>query len=219
MGKYPLDLEWHESGSSDDGQGLRGLSSLWGAVRRAFWGTGGLPWVGFVFALLGTLLFFSILMSAGGWQWWMDVKALPASEHSGVVFYSYQGHSYSVDDPNSTRTGPRTVYIIASDPSDGELHARVNQIFDWTITAGPYLVATVFVAAGFARKNRNRRRLVRAQEDPTQVSYGTGLDDETTQRLLAQQRADGRLRRGSSAPTSPVTSRTDDDERWRWRDP
>jgi len=117
------------------------------------------------------------------------------------VSYSYQGQNYNVDDPDSTRTGPRTVYIVASDPSDGELHARVNQVIDWTITAGPYSVGTVFVAAGFAHKKRNRRRSVRAESDPSEGSYGQGLDEETVQRLLAQQKGDGRFGRGSSDPT------------------
>jgi hypothetical protein len=166
------------------------LSSTVGALKRRFFGTGGLPWVGFVFAVVGVVFFVLILLSPGGWQWWMDVKAVHAQEQNGIVSYSYQGRNYTIDDVGSLRTGPRLVYLIPSNPADGALKVRANQIFDWSITAGPLLIALAFVGAGFVHKSRGRRQLEEARSS-SGGSFGLGLDEDTLRRLLAQQRDGG----------------------------
>lgn len=152
---------------------MRRLGTRIAAVQQRFLGTGGLPWAGFVFAILGTVFLVLILLSPGGWQWWMDVKVVHGQERGGVVFYSYRGQSYTADDLDSQRSGPRLVYVIPSDPSNGALKARANQIFDWSITAGPYLVAIVFVAAGFVHKKRIRPRDLTGTADTAGIRVGS----------------------------------------------
>jgi len=176
---------------------MESLSSTLSALKRRFWGTGGLPWAGFVFAVVGVVFLVLLLLSPDGWQWWMDVKTVHGQEQSGVVSYSYRGLHYTVDDVGSLRSGPRLVYLIPSDPADGALKVRANQIFDWSITAGPLLIAVAFVSAGFVHKSRNRRRLDAARSS-SQGAYGLGLDEETIRRLLAQQKD-----AGQSRPQSP----------------
>ena len=178
---------------------MRWLGRAFSAVRRPFWGTGGSSWAAFVFAILGTVFLVLILLSPGGWQWWMEVKTIHGQERDGVVFYSYRGQSYTADDLDSQRSGPRLVYVIPSDPSNGALKTRANQIFDWSITAGPYLVAVGLVAAGLVHKRRNQKVASGLSE-----GFGTGLDEDTIHRLLAQQQADSQTRR---PPTGPARTR------------
>jgi hypothetical protein len=170
---------------------IRWLGRGFSAVQRRFWGTGGLSWAALVFVILGTLFIVLILLSPGGWQWWMDVNTVHGQERDGVVFYSYRGQSYTADDLDSQRSGPRLVFLVPSDPSDGALKVRANQIFDWSITAGPYAVAVAFVAAGFVHKRRNQK----AASSLSAGGYGSGLDEDTIHRLLARQRAEGQAPR------------------------
>jgi hypothetical protein len=176
------------------------LNSTLDPLKRLFWGTGGLPWAGFVFAVVGVVFLILILLSPDGWQWWMDVKTVHAQEQNGIVSYSYRGHDYTIDDIGSLRSGPRVVYLIPSDPADGALKTRFNRTFDWSITAGPLLIAVVFVSAGFVHKGLNRRRLDAARSS-SEGSYGLGLDEDTIRRLLAQQKKEEQGRRARTEAT------------------
>jgi hypothetical protein len=174
---------------------------------RVFRGAGAFPWIGLAFAVVGILFLASILMSPGGWQWWMDAKAVHGNEQSGVIYYSYRGVSYSVVDPNSTGSSPRTVYVVASDPGNADLHsATATVVLDWTITGGPLIVGASFLAFGFLRRT-STSRMRRGVGDRPGQSFGDGLDSETVERLLANQRADGQIR---AAPPVPEGQQPDD---------
>jgi len=41
--------------------------------------------VALIFVVIGTAFVGSILLSPGGWQWWLDTKAVHGSEHDGIV--------------------------------------------------------------------------------------------------------------------------------------
>ena len=164
--------------------------SRWASgAKRLFNGTGAFPWIGLAFGVVGLAFFASILLTPGGWQWWMDAQAVQGTEQNGIISYSYRGTTNSIDDPNSFRTGNRTVYLIPSDPSNAELHNAGNLILDWGTTGGPLLLGTGFVIAGFIRKNQNSRKRRQAAGNSSAASFGMGLDSETVRRLIEGQKA------------------------------
>ena len=132
-------------------------------MRRLFEGTGLFGGFALTLWVIGLALFGSILISPHGWQWWMDVRSVQGHEQDGIVYYSVGGAHQTIADQNSDRSGPATVYFLASDPSDGSLHNTANQVIDWSATTGPVAVGTALMVAGLVK--RRRRRLARA-DDP-----------------------------------------------------
>jgi hypothetical protein len=163
-------------------------------LRRVFEGTGGLSVVAAAMVFVGTVFLLAILISPGSWEWWSG-KQVMGNEQNGVVYYSYQGRNYSLDDVNSFRTGPRPVWFDPSNPSNAVLTVAVARVSDTALTAGPYALALVFLAAGFRRRRRNRRRQQDPSFDPF-IAYGEGIDQVTIDRILSEKRA--REQRGSA---------------------
>jgi hypothetical protein len=130
-------------------------------------------WAALAFVVVGLIFFGSILSSPGGWQWW-DAAAVHGSEHRGVVFYSYRGTNYSVDDLQSVRTGPRTVWVDPSNPATAVLSVSTPRVSDTAITLGPLVLAGVFFGAGLIRSRRHQRQ--RAAIAQSGGSFGDGLD-------------------------------------------
>lgn len=155
-------------------------------LRRLFEGTGGLSVAAAGLALVGTFFLIVILISPGSWEWWSGKEVL-GSEQNGVVYYSHQGQNYSFDDVNSFRTGPRHIWFDPSNPSKAVLSVTVPQVSDTVLTAGPYLAALMFLAAGFRRRRLNRRRRDDPSFDPF-FAYGEGLDPVTVRRMLEDKR-------------------------------
>ena len=168
-------------------------------VRHLFEGTGAFPWIGLGFVVLSVLFVASILLSPDGWQWWLTAKTVHGSEQDGLVYYTYGGSNYAVSDPNSLRTGSRTVYVISSNPSAGAL-SDAGTILDWTVTAGPVVVAAGFVAWGFRRRSQINRRHA-ARQNGVEGTSGGGLDSETVRRLIAEQKTGGQRRTTPSTAT------------------
>jgi hypothetical protein len=156
-----------------------------GRLRSAFSGTTPYSGVGVIFAVLGTVFVASILLSPGGWEWWLDARAVHGTETGGVVSYSYGGRTYSLDHAGSNGGGPRTVYLIPSDPAHGTLSETPTLLLDWGLTAGPYALAVALVAFGVAKRRRRDRELREGDLD----SFGRGLGRATLDRLLDQQRS------------------------------
>jgi hypothetical protein len=153
-------------------------------LRDMFSGTTPCSAVAVVFALVGVAFLGSVLLSPGGWQWWLDAKAVHGTERDGIVFYSYGGTSYTVDDVGSSRNGPRTVYVIPSEPSNAALEEAPTQFLDWGMTAVPLVLAAGLVVVGLAKKrtaDRERRRQAPG-------AFGAGLGRGTLDRLLEEQR-------------------------------
>lgn len=151
-------------------------------MRRLFAGTGGFAVAAAGMAFVGTVFLIAILSSPGSWEWW-SAKHVRGSEQNGVVYYSYRGQRYSIDDADSFRSGPRDVWLDASNPSDAVLHVTVAKASDWALTAGPYTVGLAFLGAGFWRRRRIRHeRAQRAAE--REDGFGDGLDSGTVRRLI-----------------------------------
>jgi hypothetical protein len=151
------------------------------------------PGIGLGFLVLGLVLLVSILLTPDGWEWWLNAKTVPGHEQDGIVYYSYRGTNYAVNDPDSLRTGPHPVYLISSKPYAAELTETGTRVFDWAVTGGPVLVAAGFVAWGFRRRSQmNRRNTVGAND--SQAPFGGGLDSPTVRRLIAEQKSGGQTR-------------------------
>ena len=168
---------------------MRSPASEVGWIRRRMGGTGGLPWVGLAVAVAGTFFLGSILVTPGEWQWWLQAKAVHGNEVHGIVTYTYHGVAYTIDDLQSARSGPRTVYLVPSNPANGEATGHTeNQIVDWSSTLGAYVAAGLFVAGGFVRKRRLDSKLAAARGDTPRETFGQGLDPDVMTQLLERQR-------------------------------
>lgn len=137
-----------------------------GSLRRFFDGTG--PYSGIAGGTLvfGLAMLLAVLLSPHGWQWWLDTHQVRGRESDGIVAYSYGGQTWTIDDSKSpTRSGPRTVYVIAAAPNDGTLQNTPTVILDWTVIGGPGLIGAGLLAFGFVRRSQSRRRQVEAQRN------------------------------------------------------
>lgn len=152
-------------------------------LRKALDGTG--PYTGFAAAALLVAVIFlgSILLTPHGWQWWVDAKTVPGHEEGGLVYYSFQGSRYTISDPdpNSTASGPRTVYVIAADPSSGRLSNDGTVILDWSLTAGPAAIGVGLAVTGFAKRRSRRRPRTPVADD----TFGRGLPSEVVRHITA----------------------------------
>ena len=152
-------------------------------MRRFLDGTGPLSGIGIVFLVVGPILLLSILLTPHGWQWWLDAKSVPGHEAQGIVYYTFEGQRWTIDDTGSaTRTGPRTVYVIAADPADGALTNTPTVALDWSVTCGPIVAGLALLSLGFRRRSVVRRRS--AESIPT--GYGSGIPSEVIRRITTQ---------------------------------
>lgn len=157
-------------------------------LRLMFDGTG--PYSGFAIAcwLVGFIWFLSIVMSADGLSWWLNVHTVQGQEQDGLVYYSVGGTRYTVDDPQSfpgSKPRTMTVYYLPSQPNDATLHNTANQVIDWSLTAAPGVLGLGLFVVGFAKRSgRSRRANASALPD----SFGSGIPSETIRALLARDR-------------------------------
>jgi len=159
-------------------------------IRRLLDGTGPFSGLAVGAFTLGLLMLGSILLSPNGWQWWLDAKAVRGHEQDGIVSYSFEGQNWSIDDPHSlSRTGPRTVYVIAVDPGDGALVNTPTAILDWTLTTGPGVLGIGLVVIGFLRRSRTRHRQMSYDQDASDT-YGHGIPSTVIHRTTPARHRD-----------------------------
>ena len=141
----------------------------------------------FVFGVFTILL---ELQSASFVQW--DGIKVHGDTYRGVTSYTYKGENYTIDDPaisvNDTRHLPTTVWLSRSDPTDSEqafIESPWDRWTDFVFFTGFFFAGLLFLAFGFIRAllRRRRRDVALLQEQ-----FGTGLDPEVVDRLLAQRR-------------------------------
>lgn len=155
------------------------------ALRRFFEGTG--PYSGLAGGalLLGFAMLLAVLLSSNGWQWWLDAHQVHGRESDGVVSYSFKGQEWTVVDTKSaTRSGPRTVYVIATAPGDGALTNTPTVVLDWILVGGPALVGGALLSLAFIRRSQLRQRRVeieRSGSDP----QGGGIPSDLIKQILA----------------------------------
>ena len=139
---------------------------------------------------VGTMFLILTLSSIGGLVW--TGTSVHGTEEGGLVYFTYHGHVYTVDDRGSYRNGPRTVYVDPNNPARAVLNNPVSGTIQAATVGGPFLLAALFTGWTLRRKRfyLSRRRL--ANEEGGRDAFGLGLDDNTMQRLLDRQRAGGR---------------------------
>ena len=169
-------------------------------MRKAFQGTGKFPVISACFALVGTVFLVLVLMNTSGLLW--IGHEVHASERGGIVYYTYKGASYSINDPGNYRTGSRTIWIDPGKPSRVAFDGWVPRVSESLVVGGPYLAAAALGIGAVVRKRRyvRTRRRIESQESD---NFGDGLDRDTVERLLARQRADAR----GGPPSSPFAPR------------
>lgn len=139
---------------------------------------------------VGVLFFGVTLASSGGWQWFA-ARPVPGQEVQGVVTYHVDGVAYSLDDINSFRTGPRTLYFDPSHPGRATVSVTVARASDWALTGGPVLIGAALVGRSFARRRRPRRVMDAGTLAAGGRAFGFGIDPGTVERLLAGNRPPG----------------------------
>lgn len=165
-------------------------------LRRFFHGTG--PYSGMAAAafLLGLAMLFAVLLSPNGWQWWLDAHQVQGHESDGVVTYSYQAQNWTVDDSRSpTRSGPRTVYVIANAPYAGALVNTPTVILDWATVGGSGLLGAGLLALGFIRRSGMRRRQLEVEQGGFSP-HGYAIPTSVIRGIVAERERDDRRRTG-----------------------
>ena len=178
-----------ELGSGDPGR-LRAGFRREPLLRRLFGGTGGTAVAGGLVMAVGMLFLGAILASPGAWQWFA-ARPVAGQEVQGVVTYHVGGVAYSLDDVNSFRSGPRTVYVDPSDPGRAAVSVTVARASDWALTAGPVLIGAFLIGLSFARRRRLRRVMDAGILAAGDRAFGFGIDPGTVERLRGRHHPPG----------------------------
>jgi hypothetical protein len=144
--------------------------------------------VALCFVALSGLFFLTAILSPTVIQW--TGTPVHSTYRGGIVYYSYRGQNYTLDDPSAATFHETTVWLNPANPSDAMLDNPLDRDIDIASIIGPLLVAAVLLALGL----RRRRRLDAAAAGPRE-EFGQGID-RATMGLLAEQRARIPSRRG-----------------------
>jgi hypothetical protein len=131
-----------------------------------------------VFALFSFLL---LIQSPHDTLLWTGTKVV-GSERDGLVYYSWQGQTYTLDVPGFGNAAHVDVYLKPSDPTDGERNSVLTRVTDIGFTIVPAGLGLAVVGLG-AYRRRSRRRA-----EPAADQFGTGLDPDFVRRQLEQLR-------------------------------
>jgi len=132
-----------------------------------------------VLAALSLLLF---LQSPRDRLLWTGQKVV-GTERQGLVWYTWDGQSYSLDVPGYRTIPQVTVYLDRSNPSDAVTNSLLTRAMDGLFLVVPLVLAGVIVMFGVRRVRRER-----AYIDQPDRKFGIGLDPEFVQRHLEENR-------------------------------
>ena len=132
-------------------------------VRKWFDGAGwfvGAAVVLLVFALLAALVG---LQSPDSVLW--TGQQVTGTEQQGLVYYRWQGQSYSLDVPGSGSSKAISVYLNPGDPSQAIVDNVLDRVLAALFVLGPAAGAVVLLVIGGTRNYRwQRRKLKLARE-------------------------------------------------------
>jgi hypothetical protein len=131
--------------------------------------------------MMGSLFLVAAVQSPSMLQW--SGTAVKAVESGGIAYYSFHGQTYTLD-VTSPVLKSDTVYLDPADPSNAMFSNPVTRWTDIASVGGPYTASVLLLTLGFARRSRRRH----LQDSGSGVSFGTGLDHVTLDRLLDRQR-------------------------------
>jgi hypothetical protein len=141
-----------------------------------------------VFLFFGILAFLAELQSASFVQW--DGIKVHGDTYGGVTTYTYKGESYSIDNTDVSaedlRHIPTTVWLPRSDPENPEkafIESAWDRWTDFVFLTGWFIAAFVVIVIGMLRMRLRRRR---REREALADNFGTGLDPELVQRILAE---------------------------------
>lgn len=136
-------------------------------------------------ALVGSLILHGSLSGDSGLQW--TGTKVQGVERGGIVFWSYQGQSYTLD--HTSRFASDTVAFDAKDPAGtAELVYPVDRDVEAAAVLACPLAAVALAGFGVLRA---RRRSAVPRADRLGGGYGSGLDPEVVQRLIEKRRQGG----------------------------
>ena len=132
-------------------------------VRKWFDGAGwfvGAAVVLLVFALLAALVG---LQSPDSMLW--TGQQVTGTEQQGLVYYRWQGQSYTLDVPGFGSSKAVSVYLNPGDPSQAIVDSVPNRVLTGLFVLGPAAGAVVLLVIGGTRNYRwQRRKFKRARE-------------------------------------------------------
>lgn len=165
VGRRAVPIGWRSAGRAAH----TGL--VLGRVRKWFDGAGwfvGLAVALFAFALLAVLIG---LQSPDSVLW--TGQHVTGTEQNGLVYYRWQGQSYTIDVQGNASLKAISVYLDPGNPS----HAAVDNVFDRVaailLVGVPVAGGVALLIAGGTRNYRwTRRNAKRAREDPRERARG-----------------------------------------------
>src|SRR5690242_6558914 len=156
-------IAWLDHGGWPPPAGRRILSCVLARVRKWFDGAGwyvGAAVVLLVFALLAVL---AGLQSSDSVLW--TGQQVTGTEQQGLVYYRWQGQSYSLAVPGSGSSKAVSVYLNPGDPSQAVIDNVFDRVLAGLLVLGPAAGAVVLLVIGGTRNYRwQRRKLKRARE-------------------------------------------------------
>jgi hypothetical protein len=145
--------------------------SVFARVRNWFDGAGwfvGLAVVLFIFALLAV---FAGLQSPVKLLW--TGQQVTGTEQRGLVYYTWQGQSYTLDVSGYGSSKAVTVYLDPGDPSHAVTDNVADRVFAGLLIGAPVAGGLALLAVGGTRNYRwARRNAKRAREDPRERARG-----------------------------------------------
>ena len=121
---------------------------------------------GWYLAIAGALLVVALIgvfgsLQVDGLMW--TGQQVTGTERNGIVYYTWQGQSYTVDDPHSTGSAAKvSVYLSPANPAGAILDNPTDRLITEIMVIGPVAIATALVVLGgtrnyrWARRNRKR---------------------------------------------------------------
>jgi len=144
---------------------------MFARVRNWFEGAGwfvGLAAVLFVFALLAVLVG---LQSPDSLLW--TGQQVTGTEQQGVVYYRWQGQSYSLDVSGYGSSNAVSVYLDPGNPSHAVVDNIGNRVTDILLVGVPTAGGVALLIIGGTRNYRwARRNAKRARGDPREQARG-----------------------------------------------
>ena len=132
-------------------------------MRKWFDGAGwfvGAAVVLLVFSLLAVLVELQVPES----MLWTG-QQVTGTEQQGLVYYRWQGQSYSLDVPGSGSSKAVSVYFNPGDPSQAIVDSVVDRVLTGLFVLGPAAGAVVVLVIGGTQTTRwQRRKFKRARE-------------------------------------------------------
>lgn len=155
-------------------------------LRNAFDGAGWFLGLAVVLSFAGALWLLAVIQSTEVVLW--IGRHVIGSEQGGIIFYRWQGHTYSLDVPGFGAARHVSLYVNPGDPSVAMVDSPVGRAFADLLSASPFIGALALVAAGPVRnwRQRRRKRLGRAPS-----GFGRGLDEDFVARRLEELRRGG----------------------------